>query len=190
MLYAEMLLDYRGATGAEKAAILLGTLLHDTGKAGVPGEILRKEGRPNLAEANRLKKHTRYGRDILNNAARLYTSPRSSVRSQMGTIADIAFGHQEKFCGEGYPRGKVGAEISIGARIAAFCDAMDAMTSKRLYQKRQPKTFAEARTTAFDEMNRHFNENIVVDFFRAVDEVVGLKERIYRIIRSCGGKPE
>ena len=190
MLYAEILLDYRGVAGVEKASIMLGTLLHDAGKAGVPGEILRKEGKPNLEEANRLKKHTRYGRDIVKNTARLCAPPRSIIRSQMDTIADVAFSHQEKFCGEGYPRGKVGDEISMGARIAAFCDAIDAMTSKRLYQTGTPKTFELARTIAFAEMNRHFNKNIVTDFFRAVDEVTGLKDRIYSIIRSCGGNPE
>ncbi len=190
MQYAEMLLGYRGVASAEKATILLGTLLHDVGKAGVPGEILRKEGRPNLVEAKRIEKHTVYGRDILTGAARLHAQPRSAIRAQMGRIADIAFSHQEKFCGKGYPRQKAGADISIGARIAAFCDAIDAMTSKRLYQLGRPKTFAQAKQIALAEMNRHFNENIVTDFFRAVDSVRGLKEKIYAIIRGCGGNPE
>jgi HD-GYP domain-containing protein (c-di-GMP phosphodiesterase class II) len=190
MLYAEMLLDYRGVGAAETAEVKLGTLLHDAGKAGVPGEILRKEGKPNPVEAKRIEKHTVYGRDILINAARLHAPPRSAIRAQMGVIADIAFSHQEKFCGKGYPRRKVGADISIGARIAAFCDAVDAMTSKRLYQAGMPKTFEKAKAVALAEMNVHFNENIVTDFFKAVDKVHGLKDRIYAIIRGCGGNPE
>ncbi|MDD5340208.1 MAG: HD domain-containing protein [Candidatus ainarchaeum sp.] len=190
MQYAEMLLDYRGVGAAEKAEIMLGTLLHDTGKAGVPGGILRKEGRPNLVEGKYIEKHTVYGRDILTGAARLHAPPRSLIRAQMGRIADIALSHQEKFCGKGYPRQKAGADICIGARIAAFCDALDAMTSKRLYQKGMPKTFAQARGIALIEMNVHFNENIVTDFFKAVDKVHGLKDRIYAIISGCGGNPE
>ena len=39
------------------------------------------------------------------------------------------------FDGKGYPDGLKGAEISVGARIIAICDSIDAMTSTRRYRK-------------------------------------------------------
>jgi HD-GYP domain-containing protein (c-di-GMP phosphodiesterase class II) len=190
MMYSEMFLDAIGMKNPARAEIVLGGLSHDIGKAGVPGIILRKNGKPNEAEAKLLKLHTHYGRDILNSAVSICAKHDKTVRRQMNTISEIAFSHQEKFCGEGYPRQRAGEEIAFGARVVAFCDALDAMTSKRLYQHGKPKTFAEARAIAMAEMDQHFNRNIVTNFFNAVETVAGLKDTIYAMIRSCGGNPE
>ena len=43
--------------------------------------------------------------------------------------------HHERFDGKGYPFGKSGNEIPLGARIIAICDSIDAMTSNRCYRK-------------------------------------------------------
>jgi len=39
----------------------------------------------------------------------------------------------ERWDGLGYPDGLAGAEIPLGARIIAVCDAFDAMVSSRAY---------------------------------------------------------
>ena len=43
--------------------------------------------------------------------------------------------HHERFDGKGYPIGKAGEDIPIGARIIAICDSIDAITSNRCYRK-------------------------------------------------------
>lgn len=44
-------------------------------------------------------------------------------------------GHSERYDGKGYPLGRSGADIPIGARIIAVCDSIDAITSNRCYRK-------------------------------------------------------
>lgn len=43
--------------------------------------------------------------------------------------------HHGRFDGKGYPFGKAGADIPLGARIIAVCDSIDAITSNRCYRK-------------------------------------------------------
>jgi GGDEF domain-containing protein len=45
--------------------------------------------------------------------------------------------HHEKYDGSGYPDGKRGDEIAITSNIMIVADALDAMTSNRIYQKRK-----------------------------------------------------
>jgi HD-GYP domain len=49
--------------------------------------------------------------------------------------AEIIYSHEEHFDGTGYPRGLKGEEISLGARLFALIDTLDAMTSDRSYRK-------------------------------------------------------
>ncbi|MCK5074960.1 MAG: two-component system response regulator, partial [Calditrichia bacterium] len=42
--------------------------------------------------------------------------------------------HHEKWDGSGYPMGLQGEEIPVAARITAFADVYDALTSERVYK--------------------------------------------------------
>lgn len=53
----------------------------------------------------------------------------------MRELSDIVLMHLERFDGKGYPIGKAGADIPIGARIIEICDSIDAITSNRCYRK-------------------------------------------------------
>jgi two-component system, cell cycle response regulator len=44
----------------------------------------------------------------------------------------------EHLDGKGYPDGLAGADIPLGARIIAVCDAYDAMVSDRPYRRAMP----------------------------------------------------
>ena len=57
--------------------------------------------------------------------------------------AEIVYSHQEHYDGSGYPRGLVGDQIPLGARIFAVADTLDAITSDRPY--RQARSFDAAR---------------------------------------------
>ncbi|MBI4353815.1 MAG: hypothetical protein HY595_01120, partial [Candidatus Omnitrophica bacterium] len=63
--------------------------------------------------------------------------------------------HHELYHGSGYPEGRKGEAIPLGARIAAVVDAFDAMISDRPYRKGMPvakaiEELTRCRGTQFD----------------------------------------
>ena len=47
---------------------------------------------------------------------------------------EIAYCHHEHWDGSGYPRGLIGPQIPLAARIVALADAYDTITSRRPYK--------------------------------------------------------
>lgn len=113
-----------GYTRVQLQELTLGCLLHDLGKLAVPAEILNKPGKLSEEEMEIVKTHTEAGFDILRH------NPGVPLLA-----AHIAFQHQERLNGTGYPRGLKGQEIHEYARIAAVADVYDALTSDRPYRK-------------------------------------------------------
>jgi hypothetical protein len=70
--------------------------------------------------------------------------------------------HHEHYDGTGYPRGLKGEEISVGARIFAIADTLDAMTSDRPYRK--ALSFNTARDEIRGESGRQFDPEVVRAF--------------------------
>lgn len=101
-------------------------LLHDIGKIGVPDGILNKKGRLTDEEYSIMKKHVNIGHDILNHI------------STINGLTDGALYHHERYDGRGYCNGLKGEEIPLSARIIGIADALDAMTSDRVYRVRLP----------------------------------------------------
>lgn len=99
------------------------SLLHDIGKIAVRDSILLKPSKLTEDEWVEMKKHPVAGEQILQRV--------SFLRPATGIIRH----HHERFDGKGYPDGIVGEDIPLGARIFAFADTMDAMTSDRPYRK-------------------------------------------------------
>lgn len=97
--------------------------LHDIGKIGVPDVVLKKEGKLTEDEFACIKMHPAIGAEILKKSHKL------------SELSDIVLMHHERYDGKGYPLGKSGADIPIGARIIAVCDSIDAITSNRCYRK-------------------------------------------------------
>jgi putative two-component system response regulator len=125
--------------------------LHDIGKIGIPDHILLKPGRFNPEEFEIMKTHTTLGRDAIQRA-----------EDQLGLSVDflriakeIAYSHQEKWDGSGYPQGLVGEEIPLSARLMAVADVYDALISRRVYKAGMPHEQAveiirQGRATHFD----------------------------------------
>ena len=103
--------------------LIKSALLHDIGKIGIPDAVLNKPERLTDEEWEIMKEHPAIGAEIL------------SKSSMLSGLIDIVLHHHERFDGKGYPDGLKGAEISVGARIIAICDSIDAMTSTRRYRK-------------------------------------------------------
>jgi putative nucleotidyltransferase with HDIG domain len=107
-----------------------GALLHDIGKIGVPDAVLLKEGPLTAAEWVVMRSHPEEGARII---------------ERLGYLDDVVPGiryHHERIDGRGYPDGLLGDEIPLAARIIHVADALDAMTTKRLY--REERSFEEA----------------------------------------------
>lgn len=119
-----------GIGGAELDRLRYGALLHDVGKIGVPGEILRKPGPLSAEERARMDEHTAIGARMLERIP--FLAP----------VAPLVRSAHERFDGGGYPDGLAGVEIPPGAMVIATCDAFHAMTSNRSY--RQAMSEAEA----------------------------------------------
>jgi HD-GYP domain-containing protein (c-di-GMP phosphodiesterase class II) len=111
----------------------MGAILHDIGKCKVPIDILQKPDKLSDEEFHQMKLHTVYGCEIIKNSYQLGTK-----------IANIAFQHHEKWDGSGYPMGISENGIDPLSRIVALADVYDALTSDRVYKKRElPHVAAE-----------------------------------------------
>ncbi|RKX52514.1 MAG: HD-GYP domain-containing protein, partial [Thermotoga sp.] len=97
-------------------------LLHDIGKVLVSSSILNKPGKLTTEEFDEIRKHPKYGYDIL------------KTSDALKDIAEIVYAHHERIDGSGYPRGLKGDEIPFEAKIIAVVDSFNAMTSDRPYR--------------------------------------------------------
>lgn len=102
--------------------IEMGGLLHDVGKIGTPDGVLTKAGKLDDDEWALIRKHPEAGAEILRPVG---FGP---------VVMNLVLYHHERLHGRGFPRGLRGDEIPLEARIAAVCDAYDAMTSDRSYR--------------------------------------------------------
>lgn len=136
------------------AALRLAGVLHDIGKLGVPGGLLRKPGPLTTAERETLQRHPRHG----------YALVRDTEVPALARVAVLH--HHERLDGRGYPHGLAGRCIPWPARIVAVADALDAMTSTRSYRQGRPAAaaLAELRRCAGSQ----FDPSVVAALARAL----------------------
>jgi putative two-component system response regulator len=104
--------------------------LHDIGKVGIPDRILLKPGKLTPEEFVVMKTHTTLGKLAIESAeARL-----GKHVAFLQCAKDIAYYHQEKWDGSGYPEGLSGDAIPLSARLMAVADVYDALISRRVYK--------------------------------------------------------
>ncbi len=136
--------------------------LHDIGKIGVPDHILRKPGRLSDAEFEEMKKHAVYGYEAIRlSAARL------GENSFLRLAQEIAYTHQEKWDGSGYPQHLKGDQIPVSGRLMAVADVYDALVSKRVYKA--PIPHARAVAIIAEGRGSHFDPDVVDAFLEAQD---------------------
>jgi putative two-component system response regulator len=137
--------------------------LHDIGKVGIPDRILLKPGRFEPHEMTIMKTHTTLGRATIESAEkRLGRSVPFLVFAK-----EIAYSHQEKWDGSGYPEGLVGDAIPISARLMALADVYDALISRRVYKDGMPHE--KAVGIIVEGRGSHFDPDIC-DAFIAIQE--------------------
>lgn len=115
---ARLGLDRDGANALE-----LATKLHDIGKVGIPGTILRKKEKLTPDELAIVRRHPEFGQEILQEA------------KQMQDLISAILYHHERWDGDGYPEKLQGEQIPLMARVVAIIDAYRAMRCDRPYRK-------------------------------------------------------
>ncbi len=145
--------------------------LHDIGKIGIPEYILLKPGRLDPAEFEIMKTHTTLGLQAIEQAERRLGTAGDFFR----VAKEIAYSHQEKWDGSGYPEGLSGEEIPFGARLMAVADVYDALMSRRVYKL--PYSHKDAANRIRDGRGRHFDPDIVDAFLDISDEIAAIAQR-------------
>ncbi|MGD2126948.1 MAG: CHASE2 domain-containing protein [Desulfobacteraceae bacterium] len=105
-------------------------LLHDVGKIGTPAELIDKPVNLTAKEHQIIREHPSIGKRIL-----------EPIEAYAG-ILPMVEQHHEWFNGMGYPEGRVGEAINLGARILAVADVYDALSSERPYRAAMTPTQA------------------------------------------------
>ena len=133
--------------------------LHDIGKVGISRRILLKPDKLTPAEWMHMMRHVEIGPRIL-------ASARSPV---LRMASDIAGTHHERWDGNGYVAGLLGAEITLAGRITALADVWDTLTHDRPYKAAWDEGRALAEISA--QAGAQFDPR-VVDAFHAIDRLL------------------
>jgi len=131
--------------------------LHDIGKVGVPDNILLKADDLSNDEYEIMKRHTVMGRDVI-----LAAEANLGRDSFLKIAEEMAYTHQEKWDGSGYPQGLKGEEIPISGRLMALADVYDALISRRPYKR--PYPHQSAINSIKIASGSHFDPEIVETF--------------------------
>lgn len=163
--YSEILARGYGLDEEEIKIIKMAVPIHDIGKIAIPDSILNKPSKLTTEEYELVKTHTTIG----------YTMLKNSSRKILQAAATIAYQHQEKFDGTGYPRGLKGEEIHIYGRIAAISDVFDALGSDRVYKKAW--TLDKILQYFKAERGKQFDPKLVDIMFDNLDDFIEIRDR-------------
>ena len=110
-----------GCNGEDTQTVFVAALLHDIGLIGLSDEVLAKPV-PKLTaeELATYRKHPVLGEQSL------------LALDDMQPVATLIRAHHERFDGQGFPDGRCGADIPLGARILAVADAYDDLLNGHL----------------------------------------------------------
>ena len=108
-----------------------------------------------------MKRHAAYGRDALVAAEQSI----DCADNFLVFAKEIAYSHQEKWDGSGYPEGLSGQNIPLSARLMAVADVYDALISKRVYK---PAFSHEKAVSIITEGRGSHFEPLIVDCFLAI----------------------
>ncbi len=139
-----------GLSQKEVRDIYLGAIVHDVGKITIKDNLLNKPGKFIEEEFDEIKLHPEIGMKIL-----------SKIENIKSAVL-IAYCHQERFDGEGYPQRLKGYDIPLEARIVTVADYWDAITTHRPY--REAMHIADALALMNEESGKAFDPELLKVF--------------------------
>ncbi len=143
--------------------VVVGGLLHDIGKIGIPDHVLNKPGKLTDEEYELIKLHPVIGEEGLR-----------SVPFPWPEVLPIIRHHHEKWNGHGYPDKLIANDIPFEAQIIGVADFYDALTTNRPYRK----AFTPEKSLAImeEEAGKFFNPVLVQAFASILDEIKRVPE--------------
>ena len=154
-VYAAALATRLGFDEERIAMLRTAGVLHDVGKIGVPDAILLKPGRLDAQEFAELKRHSQLGYEIIAGVG-------------MPEAAVWVLHLHERFDGHGYPDGLAGHAIPLESRVLNAVDALEAMTSSRVY--RAALTVEDALCELEVNAGTQFDPSVVAQLVELVRE--------------------
>jgi diguanylate cyclase (GGDEF)-like protein len=121
----------------------LAAQLHDIGETAIPESILAKPAPLDDEESAFMRRQPVIGERII------------VAAPSLANTANLVRSSHERFDGTGYPDGLAGADIPLGSRIIAVCDAYDAMIAPRPYRHPMsiPDALRELQTCAGSQLD-------------------------------------
>jgi putative nucleotidyltransferase with HDIG domain len=153
--YAVRLARAMGLPEDDVERIRVGALMHDIGKIGISGSIIRKPGKLSPEERIKMQRHSMVSADII------------EPLEILGESAEMVRHHHENWDGTGYPSGLSGEEIPLGSRIILVADAFDALITDRPYRR------GASRSEALDVIRKHSGTQFDPAVVRALERVYG-----------------
>jgi len=171
--YSRVVSQVAGLRSRATERVFTAALLHDVGKIHEEfAPILRKPGRLTEEEYEVMKSHSEKGEALVRRV------------TQFRDLLPAIRGHHEAWDGSGYPDGIAADEIPLWARIIAFADTIDAMTTDRPY--RAALTAEAVRAELREEAGGQFDPRLTTDLIS--DRHWGLMVELIRK-NSLGRRP-
>jgi response regulator RpfG family c-di-GMP phosphodiesterase len=162
-----------------KDLLRLAAMLHDVGKMGVSDLVLKKKGKLDADEFEKIKCHTIFG-------GRMFADPSTELDR---TALEVALNHHEKWAGGGYPGyiqdledsnlqfgpGKSGYDIPLNARVTALADVYDALVSNRIYKDAWPEE--KVLDLIRKDSGISFDPEVVRAFFDIYDVIEAIRDK-------------
>lgn len=155
-IYTAAIARYLPLTPEERKRLKIIAILHDVGKIGIEGKLLRKKEPLTAEEFEAIKRHSTMGAEIIN--------PIKPLKNDI--IPGVKY-HHERIDGQGYPEGLRAEEMPRLAKIVAVADTYDAMTTDRPYRKAMGKD--EAIQELKNSSGTQLDGEVVDAFVRAFE---------------------
>jgi putative two-component system response regulator len=156
--FSVFIAEEMGLNAKEVETIREACELHDLGKIGIEDNILSKPFSLTAQEWAQVKLHPEIGAKIL------------EPLTFLSDVIELVRQHHEHFDGSGYPDGRRGEDILLGARVIHLADAYEAMCSARSYRK-VPLNKEEAIFEVKRNSGTQFDPEIVDIFLKVVDKL-------------------
>ena len=166
MSHYTRLLALSAGFGADRAEVLFNAApMHDVGKIGIPDHILQKTSPLTDEEWLVMRQHPAIGAGIIG----------KHKNELLETARVVALSHHERWSGQGYPRGRKGADIPIEARVVAVTDVFDALCSARPYK--QPWPVDEATAYLKQHSGDLFDPDLVPRFLELMPDILAIQRQ-------------
>ena len=144
-----------GLPEERRQEVNLAALLHDIGNFALRAGTLEKEGPLDPEEEEVVRQHTLRGVQLVEHIDFPWK------------IKPIIMAHHERYDGSGYPDGRKGRAIPVGARIVAVVDSYISMTTRRPHRK--PLNHDEAMKEIRAQVGSQFDPEVAEAFVAFVE---------------------